>query len=252
MAYSPFITEPAKVIEKHLDPTGDKKENYWHVQKIKLPNFCPFEEIPSGFSEVYTGTVENLSATGYYNDPIIIYHFPVFYQCNSCHRFICLDYVFGDPNETFTEIVDYNYDFQHFEYEFSKVIEETSPRFKQIYLQAQYAESRNLHEIDRIGYRKALEFLVKDYLKAYKNETDESIGNLDLAKCIRKLGSNELQDTAMVAAWIGNDGTHYLPRNPDLTIENLKEYLDSVVAFITYKIHAASAKSYRQSNIKHP
>lgn len=251
MTYSPFITEPAKIVEKHLDPTGTKKENYWNAQQIKLPNFCPFEKIPSGFSEVHTGAVESLSTTGNYNEPVIVYHFPVFYQCNSYRRFVCLDYMFNNPNDVVTDVVDYNYDFQHVEYEFSKVIEEMSPRFKQIYLQAQYAESRNLHEIDQIGYRKALEFLVKDYLKAYKNETDESIGSLELAKCIRKLGSDELQDVAMVAAWIGNDGTHYLPRNPDLTIDNLKEYLDSVVAFITYKIHAASAKKYRNSQVKH-
>lgn len=45
---------------------------------------------------------------------------------------------------------------------FDKKIDEISPKFNEIYKQALAAEVSNLNEIAGLGYRKSLEFLIKD------------------------------------------------------------------------------------------
>ncbi|KKK63091.1 hypothetical protein LCGC14_2997790, partial [marine sediment metagenome] len=51
-------------------------------------------------------------------------------------------------------------------------IKEVSKSFCEIYKQASYAESYGLNEICGVGYRKSLEFLVKDYLISKSKELD--------------------------------------------------------------------------------
>ena len=46
----------------------------------------------------------------------------------------------------------------------SDIISELSPNFCEIYNQAYIAEQTNLMQICGTGYRKSLEFLIKDYL----------------------------------------------------------------------------------------
>ena len=55
--------------------------------------------------------------------------------------------------------------------EFSEIIKTISPQFSIIYNQAYFAEQNKLNQITGVGYRKALEFLMKDY--AIKNNPSE-------------------------------------------------------------------------------
>ena len=56
--------------------------------------------------------------------------------------------------------------------EFDDNIGNISPSFCEIYNQAYTAEQTDLNEIAGMGYRKALEFLIKDYC-IYKNKSEE-------------------------------------------------------------------------------
>lgn len=56
--------------------------------------------------------------------------------------------------------------------QFSKHINNISPNFVNIYNQAHFAEKHNLLEICGVGYRKGLEFLIKDYVIT-KNPNNE-------------------------------------------------------------------------------
>lgn len=51
--------------------------------------------------------------------------------------------------------------------EFDSEIQEISPSFVKIYNQALAAEELNLSEIAGMGYRKSLEFLIKDFAYLY-------------------------------------------------------------------------------------
>lgn len=118
---------------------------------------------------------------------------------------------------------------------FTKYISEISPKFVEIFNQANAAECASLDEIAGIGYRKSIEFLIKDYLMlpCETDEEKEAIKGKPLAQCISKDINNEnLKIAASRAAWIGNDETHYIRKHTDKDITDLKRLIDLTVRWI--------------------
>ena len=120
---------------------------------------------------------------------------------------------------------------------FSNYIELLSPNFVKIYNESLSAETLNLTEICGIGYRKALEFLIKDYL-IYKTPSDaEKIKLEPLSSCINNCVNNDnVKNVAKRCAWLGNDQTHYLKKHEDKDINDLKRTLHTTVAWIELEL----------------
>lgn len=97
------------------------------------------------------------------------------------------------------------------------------------------AECSGLTSICGMGYRKALEFLIKDYAihkNSQANERDKIIQS-PLMNCIK----NYIQDERLVAlakasTWLGNDETHYIKKHPSYTLSNLKTFINAFLTFI--------------------
>jgi hypothetical protein len=116
---------------------------------------------------------------------------------------------------------------------FSKTIQDISPSFITIYNQANSAEQDGLMEICGVGYRKAIEFLIKDYLIGLNNSDKEKIEEMRLGTCIEeKLDNLNIKAMAKRATWLGNDETHYRRKwvNKDLT--DLKRLIDATISWI--------------------
>ncbi len=85
-----------------------------------------------------------------------------------------------------------------------------SPRFVKILQQATKADSQNLEEVSGIAYRKALEFLIKDYCIHKSPAKASDIRTSKLAQCITSFISDaNIKECAKRAAWLGNDEAHY-------------------------------------------
>jgi len=98
-----------------------------------------------------------------------------------------------------------------------------SPSFNEIYHQSETAEGLGLSEICGVGYRKALEFLIKDYLIKINPAESESIKSEFLGKCIKdRIEDKKLQACAERATWLGNDETHYVKKWESKDITDLK------------------------------
>ncbi|MDP3662066.1 MAG: hypothetical protein U1D41_10125 [Nitrosomonas sp.] len=105
---------------------------------------------------------------------------------------------------------------------FPEVVE-ISASFKTIYEQACAAEEFGLNEIAGVGYRKALEFLIKDYCIHKKPEIEESIKSSLLGAVINNhVEEGNLKACALRAAWLGNDETHYIRKWENKDINDLK------------------------------
>jgi hypothetical protein len=110
-----------------------------------------------------------------------------------------------------------------------------SPMFVKIYAQAQSAEDYGLDEIAGPGFRKALEFLVKDYAisLATTPEAVAEIKKIMLQPVIKKyLGGDKLPIVSSRAAWLGNDETHYERRWVGKDLSDLKKLISAVEHFI--------------------
>ena len=90
-----------------------------------------------------------------------------------------------------------------------------------------------LTELCGIGYRKALEFLVKDYAISIHPEHKSQIESSQLARCIADFIDNEkIKTLAKASAWLGNDETHYIRKHQNHNIQDLKRFIKATVAYI--------------------
>ena len=129
--------------------------------------------------------------------------------------------------------------------EFATSIKELSPHFCTIYNQALAAEDNGLNLICGPGYRKALEFLMKDFIIHYKFKIDPVASDDDKKKLLAKheqvkssfLGSvindfiddDNIKDCASRAVWLGNDETHYTRLWEDKDLADLKRLIELAV-----------------------
>lgn len=122
---------------------------------------------------------------------------------------------------------------------FSQTIKDISPTFESNYNQALCAEQMSLDQICGPGYRKALEYLIKDYLllQIENEEQSDKIKNKLLGKCIQEdVVDERIKAVSKRAAWIGNDETHYVRKWAEKDVSNLKQLIDLTVRWIESEV----------------
>jgi len=123
--------------------------------------------------------------------------------------------------------------YTHENTKFPESVEKLSPKFCEIYNEAAWAESLKLLNVAGPGYRKALEFLVKDNVCAEEPGETEKIIKMALQNVIQnKIQDRKLKACAERAAWLGNDETHYLRIWLDKDIEDEKRLIKLCVNWI--------------------
>lgn len=123
------------------------------------------------------------------------------------------------------------------EKDFSENVKILSPSFVDIFNQASRAKSMNLNHIVGIGFRKALEFLIKDYLIKKNPDNEENIKKKFLGKCIKDDISNlNVKEMAERATWLGNDETHYVRKWEDKDIKDLKILIEVTLHWIEMEL----------------
>lgn len=132
---------------------------------------------------------------------------------------------------------------------FPKEISDVSIGFINIYNQAIQAEVAGLSEICGVGYRKALEFLIKDYVISLQGDDNESIDkikkNPSIYNIIQTYVENEyIKSTAKRAIWLGNDETHYTRKWTEKQIKDLKVLIELTTHWISLE---SITRDYEQS-----
>lgn len=131
-----------------------------------------------------------------------------------------------------------------------KTILNLKSKFINTYNQALKAENQGLDEIAGMGFRKAIEYLVKDYLIGKNAALKGTIENMQLAKVINDHfidpKESDLKDLLVRATWLGNDLTHYLKYHVNFDINDLKELISLVVD----EIHSIEQKRHYINKIQ--
>lgn len=109
------------------------------------------------------------------------------------------------------------------EQSFEDYIHDISPAFVSIYNEAYSSEQYKLFEICGVGYRKAFEFLIKDYcILNYPDKVDQ-IKNGRLGNCIQEYVKDEkIKMVSKRVTWLGNDQTHYVKKWAKKDLTDLK------------------------------
>lgn len=169
----------------------------------------------------------------------------VLYLCNHCYRPFIGYFKLTKPQTAGRPLISsriYVEPNRFTPQEFDPHITSVSPAFVEIYNQALAAEDASLDQIAGMGYRKALEFLIKDYLIHKSPEDEQAIKDAPLSACINKRVSDpRIRAVAKRSAWLGNDQTHYIKKFEDYDLEALKRFINTTVYWISMELNTDEA-----------
>ncbi|NLA43537.1 DUF4145 domain-containing protein [Candidatus Saccharibacteria bacterium] len=171
----------------------------------------------------------------------------ILFQCPLCNRYFTNAYKvensFDNSISAYrSELIPYSYQ-PFINYDLPEEIESISSTFKEVYTQTLTAEAYNLSQITGIGYRKAIEFLIKDFLINYQEEAD-IISRMPLSQAIDKLNNPKIKALAKASAWLGNDETHYLKKYADKDVNDMKKFIKALAYFISSELAADEAQEF--------
>lgn len=126
---------------------------------------------------------------------------------------------------------------------FSNSISQLSPYFVKTYNESVHAESLGLVHICGAGYRKSLEFLVKDYLCHIHPEEENKIKTEFLGNSISRIENIRIKTLASRCAWIGNDETHYVKKHDDRGTDDIKRFINAMLHYIESELAFEEAES---------
>lgn len=210
-------------------------ESQAHEIMLELPNKCPrcgtaIIQMPISSHFIPAQNVPSLLTVG-----------SIFF-CPHCERFFFADIIVPDSFRAVDGEVYSIYPASSFSTPFSENIKALSPKFVEIYHQAEVAESNNLHEICGSGYRRALEFLVKDFIINQNPDLEDDVKKKQLGECISSYINNpRIKSLSTASAWIGNDETHYVRKHEDYGLKELKAFITAVVSYIETELSVQAA-----------
>lgn len=220
-------------MEKYVSITNNERICYETVNK------CP----------ICNSSIAPVEKSNFFNSDSKMYFF--MFECPACSKGFITHYNYTNERKIKNNI-SYNmlklvnsYPKVPELHQFDENIKKLSSNFCEIFNQAYVAEQMNLNEIAGIGYRKALEFLIKDYCIDKNKEQEENIKKEPLSQVITNyILSDKIRNLAKASIWIGNDETHYVRKYEDKDIKDLKRFISATVAYITYELIADSAQEF--------
>lgn len=207
--------------------------------EIEYPSVCPMchkSGDPSYLSSYYIDDE--------HTSPNLFVHF----FCHNCEKTFLGNYYIRRYYDI-TDLRGFEPVYNVEEREFPKHIKDLSPDFCSIYNQAYASQQYRLNDISGMAYRKALEFLVKDYAIFLHPDDKEAIIKAPLSQCINNyIDNGKIKHLAMASAWIGNDETHYERKQQEYNVDDLIEFINAIVSFIDFDISAMNAEKMTKKN----
>lgn len=173
------------------------------------------------------------------------FHVGLLLRCTNskCRKYYALEYDgnYRSSHRSISKLIKYVYQ-PPIEDKLPAEIDEVSPAFKEIYNQSLKSEQLGLTALSGIGYRKSIEFLIKDYLINVKNLPDDEIKAEWLNQSINRIEFPNLKNLVKAATWIGNDETHYIKKWEDKDIEDMKMFIRSATLYISAEWQSIKAE----------
>lgn len=189
---------------------------------------------------------------GYYvkNEPSFTYPYRVNIAmfCVNCRRIFMAEYNATTSPKSynkvlFAETIRGLYPTELKEKEFSPIIKNLSSLFVTTYSQSEAAYDAHLLEIAGCGFRKSIEYLIKDYLCHKDPQSSEAIKSEFLGNSIKRIDDRRIRTLAERATWIGNDETHYVKKHDNLDIQDMVRFINALLHYIEMELTFEEALS---------
>lgn len=192
---------------------------------INSPDECP--NCHKSIESIYRGNI-------FVEDESMFY---VCFICSSCRKTFLARYYYSDnsyltyPNKVLGGTKKHK--------EHSAEIIELSSEFVSIYDEALTAEHEGLETLSAMGYRLALEHLIKAYcIRLHPNEK-QAINENSLSTCIKKHLPDDIKELLEKTSWLGNDYAHVVNKHENITFKEYKELVDICILEIEKEIKKA-------------
>lgn len=219
-------------MKKLITPFSVNSGSGTETFELPLPTQCPNCSV--AYSDEPLASYYVKSENFYGDDEISVY---AIYFCPHCNSLFLVHYQIFDRMHSYERYqsgcITHTYPAPSSKTNFTDRIKALSPKFIEIYHQSEKAEDDGLSEICGMGYRKSLEFLIKDYAISFNPDKESDIAKSQLSPCIKEYIENKhIKSLATASAWIGNDETHYTRKHEDYNIEHLKLFISAVVSYV--------------------
>lgn len=203
---------------------------------LKLPKHCPHCDT--------SVSNEPIKTIVYYEQYLQNQAYSIHY-CPSCnHIFFSLAHADDFSRYPHSYSCVSTFPHRQIENQFADSISAKFPNFINIYNQALNAENESLNDIAGMGFRKALEFLIKDYAIFRNPEKEDEISKMSLSSCINTYIDNpKLVTLSKASSWLGNDQVHYFKKHDDYDTVHLKSYIEAIAYYISCELSIDDASS---------
>lgn len=164
----------------------------------------------------------------------------VWQYCPACHE-VFISYHFLDPDADAFRCENAIPSLRK-PLEIEPELKKISPDFTEIYSEAIYAYQEGFNNIAGMGLRKALEFLVKDFLISLTPQNRQKIERYSAIDAIRQLPNDELKTLAERIEWLGNDETHYVRLHTDVDTDMIYRLTEALRYYIVSAFRVQEAK----------
>lgn len=221
---------------------NNRPTNQTTLINIDLPEQCPYCD--------QLQTPKFLSSSGIEENS---FEFSIILECNNCSQHFLQSYKFNNSSSFTMGRTTYKADklppkYQYDNESLTSEIISCSKDFANIHKQLKMAEKHNLYELLKLGYRKAAEQLVWDYLIKYEEKNEKSLQKKQFPERIRLLNLPESNWLSDLLSWVGNDGAHPYQRHKSLNNEDMKVLLNILISNIQTLIQQHNYKSYHSEN----
>lgn len=216
-----------ELIELTILPFNGKDLEFWgipkqcpHCNKLVQMNIVGMQKIPK----------KNIDIT------------LVVFQCIACRELIVGRYIqtgivfrlFNENNKSF-----FYPNAEYRDIEFPAEIKKVSPKFPCIYNQAAKAEHYGCIDIAGAGFRKAAEFLIRDFaIYKHQNKKENILNTLSAKNVIRNFLNEypRISRAAGASLELGNDEVHYSKIYTEYSLKDLKYFIEIALGEILYEL----------------
>lgn len=208
--------------------------------EIRVPDKCPICQYGIDMSTCNYSNYHDI------HDDSKSFNIISIYSCPHCHNGFVIMHHMKVHKNGYIEKSQSVYPTTSSGLQIDEDIRQISPEFCEIYNQCLIAKNEGLNQIYGMGFRKALEKLVKDYSIHSHREDEEWIRTAKeatLHKCIEKYFKDSDAKTALMACkWLGNNETHYENCNTDEDLQLFEDLIEDTLYYIHREIRHKKAE----------
>lgn len=161
--------------------------------------------------------------------------FAIMAQCPRCSRYFAMAYKLPFGTKV-AEPIEYVYTNKKINNELPIELNNISKRFIEMYNQSLIAEQNNLDKIAGMGFKKSIDFLIKDYLINFRKKEENKILSLSLEDEIEEIEDSKIKNLVLSYKWL-----NYCDFcNSDFDKEDIEEMKKFINIFSKFFIYNAS------------